>query len=79
MRPDNKEYAQMTKKLSPPSPKWKDFIWAYSVGGFICVIGQLLMELFISDECGFSSANYFCLIFKKREAVSPATYRKMYE
>lgn len=33
----------------------------------------------ISDECGFSSPNYFCLIFKKRESVSPATYRKMYE
>lgn len=31
----------------------------------------------ISSECGFSSPNYFCLIFKKRELVSPAGYRKM--
>lgn len=46
MRPDNKEYAKMTKRLSPPSPKIKDFIWAYCVGGFICVIGQLLKELY---------------------------------
>lgn len=33
----------------------------------------------ISEECGFSSPNYFCLIFKRRELVSPATYRKMGE
>lgn len=43
---NNKEYSSLVKKLSPPSPKWKDFIWAYCVGGFICVIGQLLTELY---------------------------------
>ena len=42
----NKEYGILAKKLSPPSPKWKDFLWAYIVGGFICVIGQLFMELY---------------------------------
>jgi len=46
MRPSNKEYAEIVKKLSPPSPKWKDFLWAYCVGGLICVIGQLFMELY---------------------------------
>lgn len=30
----------------------------------------------ISELCGFSSANYFGLIFKKRENLSPAAYRK---
>ena len=30
----------------------------------------------ISELCGFSSPNYFGLIFKKRENLSPATYRK---
>ncbi len=48
MKPSNKEYSNMSKKLSPPSPKIKDFIWAYCVGGFICVIGQLLTELYNS-------------------------------
>ena len=38
----------MTKKASPPSPKVKDFVWAYIVGGAICVIGQLLTELYTS-------------------------------
>ena len=46
MRPTNKEYSKMTKKLSPPSPKLKDFILAYCVGGFICVLGQLLIEFY---------------------------------
>lgn len=36
----------MTNKASPPSPKIKDFIWAYCVGGAICVIGQLFNELY---------------------------------
>ena len=36
----------MTKKASPPSPKVKDFIWAFCVGGAICVIGQLFNELY---------------------------------
>ena len=44
----NKEYGKLAKKLSPPSPKIKDFIWAYCVGGFICVIGQLFTELYKS-------------------------------
>ena len=42
----NKEYSKVVKKLSPKSPKVKDFIWAYCVGGFICVIGQLLIEFY---------------------------------
>ena len=30
----------------------------------------------ISELCGFSSSNYFGLIFKKKENLSPANYRK---
>ena len=46
MRPTNEEYGKIVKKLSPKSPKIKDFIWAYCVGGLICVIGQLFTELY---------------------------------
>ncbi len=53
MRPTNKEYSQLTKKLSPPSPKIKDMVWAFCVGGLICVIGQLLME-FYKTVCGLN-------------------------
>ncbi len=46
MRPSDKEYKKMAQKASPPSPKIKDFIMAYLVGGLICVLGQLFMELY---------------------------------
>lgn len=42
----NKEYDKVVKKLSPPSPKIKDFVSAFVIGGMICVIGQLFMELY---------------------------------
>lgn len=46
MLPDNKTYSKMVKKASPNSPKVKDFIWAFCVGGAICVIGQLFNEFY---------------------------------
>ena len=32
----------------------------------------------ISDECGFSSPNYFCYIFKKKLRMSPTDFRQCY-
>lgn len=46
MHLENKEYENMTRHISPPSPKLKDFISAYVIGGIICVIGQLLTEFY---------------------------------
>ena len=40
------EYKKMYKKASPPSPKLKDFICAFLAGGLICMLGQLLLELY---------------------------------
>lgn len=37
----NKDYDKMVKKMSPPSPKIKNCIWAFLVGGGICALGQL--------------------------------------
>ena len=44
---DNKTYSKLVNKVSPPSPKGKDFASAYIIGGLICVIGQLFRELFL--------------------------------
>jgi len=46
MQPSNKEYKKMVSQVSPHSAHLKNFICAYVIGGFICVIGQLLMELY---------------------------------
>ncbi|MBE6798064.1 MAG: stage V sporulation protein AC [Ruminococcaceae bacterium] len=36
----------MVEKASPPSPKLKNFFFAYLIGGLICMLGQLLTELY---------------------------------
>ena len=46
MLPDNKRYGEMVKKASPPSPKAKDFVFAFIIGGLICAFGQLLFEFY---------------------------------
>ena len=44
------EYNLMLEKASPKSHKAKDFFMAFSVGGTVCVIGELLRKLYI--YCG---------------------------
>lgn len=44
--PENKIYDCYVKAASPPSPKLKDFIWAFTIGGLICMFGQLLIYLY---------------------------------
>ena len=41
----NQEYAGYIKKLAPSSPLAKDLLNAFWVGGAICVLGQLLHNL----------------------------------
>lgn len=44
--PENNVYDKFVKAATPPSPKIKDFIWAFFVGGTICLVGQLLFTLY---------------------------------
>ena len=44
MKSFEKEYARRVREASPPSPKVKNFLCAYTIGGTICLIGQLLRE-----------------------------------
>ena len=46
MQQIKKNYSKLTKKFSPPSPKLKDFIFAFLIGGTICLLGQILTEVF---------------------------------
>lgn len=41
-----KEYDQMVKTASPPSPVAKDCLLAFLAGGFICTIGQALLNAY---------------------------------
>lgn len=46
MSTTDKEYDKMAKKASPNSPKLKNCIKAFLIGGLICTFGQLLNYLF---------------------------------
>ena len=43
-----KQYDALVKELSPRSPVGKDCIWAFCVGGAICVLGQVLINWYLS-------------------------------
>lgn len=36
-----KQYGNLVNEMSPRSPVCKDCIWAFCIGGLICVLGQL--------------------------------------
>lgn len=42
------EYQNKVKKATPDSPIVKDCLWAFFVGGGICVFGEALFNLFMS-------------------------------
>ena len=54
-----REYGEMVKKASPPSALLSDCVRAFVSGGFICSIGQVLRNFFLSkgmsvDDAGLS-------------------------
>ena len=48
----NEEYSNYVDSKAKKSPIAKNLTWAFLVGGFICVIGQLITNLFM--YCNFS-------------------------
>ncbi|MBR3868201.1 MAG: SpoVA/SpoVAEb family sporulation membrane protein [Clostridia bacterium] len=42
----DKEYDLMTKKASPPSPKLRNMLFAFLVGGAICTLGEAFGMLY---------------------------------
>ena len=42
------EYSKYVDKKSPNSPIWKNILWAFVVGGIICIIGQFITNFFLS-------------------------------
>ena len=66
MEISKKKYSKMVEENSPPSPIVKDTVAAFFVGGFICVLGQLLTsayEMTALDEKGVKALVPITLIF----------------
>ncbi len=43
----NEEYGKLVKEMSPKSTIVKDCIWAFLIGGLICTIGQVFLNLYM--------------------------------
>jgi len=55
MKMSKKEYNEYVKKKSPNSPIGLDLVKAFFVGGAICCLGQLILNLW--QEAGFNEEN----------------------
>ena len=43
-----KEYGKLVKNMAPRSPLGKDCLFAFLVGGAICTLGQLIMDIYLA-------------------------------
>lgn len=41
------EYHQLVNRIEPKRPVWRNCFFAFLVGGFICLLGEGLMQVFI--------------------------------
>ncbi len=62
-----KDYKKYVDEISPKPKYFKNYIWAFIVGGIICVIGQGINDLYMQfaqlDKLTASSATSLTLIF----------------
>ncbi len=76
----DKEYQKYVDKKTPNSPFWKDILWAYVVGGAICVIGQLIMNGYQTigfDKDGASMGTSVTLVFLSALFTGLGLYDKL--
>ena len=62
----NEQYAEYVKRKSPPSPLWGDLLKAFLIGGAICVIGELVTQLWLYaglERADASTASSMTLVF----------------
>ena len=48
MKLQPREYARRVQRASPPSPLGKDCLWAFLVGGGICLLGEVLRQWYLA-------------------------------
>ena len=49
MKMTAQEYARRVKKVGPHSPLGTDCLWAFGVGGGICLLGEVLRQISYSE------------------------------
>ena len=74
------EYQEYVKKRSPKSPVLKDTALAFAVGGAICVLGQLIMDGFMSlglEKTDAGTAVSVCLVALSALATGSGLYTRL--
>ena len=44
MKPDKQAYQKMVQGAGRPSPKLKNCLWAFAVGGLLCAVGEMAYQ-----------------------------------
>ena len=73
----NEEYNRYIERLSPPSPMWKNCLNAFWTGGLICLLGQVIFNLFSGMGWGKEEAGTavcICLIFLSAVLTALSVY-----
>ncbi len=50
-----KEYEEYVKQVTPTTSLAKNMLWAFIVGGLICILGQFILDMFL--KAGLSKDN----------------------
>jgi stage V sporulation protein AC len=48
MKVTSETYDKMLKEQSPPSPLLRDMLWAFVIGGGICMLGQWILNRYLA-------------------------------
>ncbi|MBQ7566493.1 MAG: stage V sporulation protein AC [Oscillospiraceae bacterium] len=81
MEMSREEYGRLTDSLAPKSKTLRNCVWAFLVGGLICVLGQLILN-FWSDVAGLdetlaATATSVTLIFLSALFTGLCLYDKL--
>lgn len=73
------EYARMVQRASPPSAAGRDCLWAFFVGGGICLLGEALRQFFLRwyDAPMAGTLTSVALIFLSAVCTVAGWYQKL--
>jgi len=80
MQLDKAEYAALVKKASPRSAVGRNCLWAFAVGGSICLVGEGLRQWFLAAGYTLSDASLLAsvgLIFLSAVTTALGWYQKL--
>ena len=79
MKLDPERYAKMTRDALPHSPVLKDCLWAFFVGGSICLMGEILRQswLLLYDKELAGALTSISLILLSALVTLPGWYQKL--